>query len=207
MSAIRVLMKTILWSGRMSEPVWRITNGVVNHHFVQVVCINITNIPAIYKLTIYSGISSAAIVGILFVVLLIFVLIVLSVFRMHSKQVNRELRETRIKLSESQRKHSSDVSYAEIKDIYDYLTLTKKSNDYESVDYQDVRDQKRYQLEPHSSTAQPEHLYMCSVKWLSSFILHWRRFPIATTPVTHQMCCKCDTNSRIRHYRDVWSRL
>ena len=164
MSAIRVLMKIILWSGIKLGPVCNITIGVVNDHSVQNQMVCTTNPFAICKLTIYSGIFDAVIVGILILVLVIFVLIVLFVFRMHSKRVNRELRETRIELSDSQRRKSLDVSCADVKDIYDDPNLMRKSTDYESVNYEEVEDEKRYRLEPNSSIDQPEYLYMYSVK-------------------------------------------
>ena len=83
---------------------------------------------------------------------------------MHSKRVNRELRETRIELSDSQRRKFSDVSYADVKDIYDDPNLMRKSTAYESFDYEDISDGPRYQVEPHSSKSQPEYLDMFSVK-------------------------------------------
>ena len=107
-------------------------------------------------MTYNSGISSEAVVDILFVVLVIFVLIVLFVFRMHSKRMNRELRETRIELS---RRKCSD----EVKDIYDDPNLIRKSIAYESVNYSEVEDHNLYQLKQHSDRSQPQYLYIYSV--------------------------------------------
>ena len=57
---------------------------------------------------------------------------------MHSKRVNRELREPRIKLSDSHQMKSSDESYDDVKDIYDDQNLITNSIAYESVNYSEV---------------------------------------------------------------------
>ena len=95
---------------------------------------------------------------------MIFVLIVLYVFRVHSKRVDSQLRETRIEFSDFQRRKYSYVTYADVRDNYDDPNLTNKSNDYEAINYDEVGQQKRYQLELHTRIDQPEYLYMFSAE-------------------------------------------
>ena len=75
------------------------------------------------------------------------------------------MRETRIEFSDTQRRKYSDVTYADVMDNYEDPNLTKKSNDYVAINYDEVGQQKWYQLELHTRIDQPEYLYMFSAKW------------------------------------------
>ena len=106
---------------------------------------------------LFAGITGLGIALILFGVLILFVLIVLFVFRTHSRRVNRELRETREEISGSQRKRYSDEFYADFKsdNIYDNTEVVPKTLDYETVEYDSVSEQPRYQMHPHNNNNRP----------------------------------------------------
>ena len=82
---------------------------------------------------------------------------------MHSNRVNRELRETRIELSESQRRRLSRYSYAEEKNIYEDPDFMTKSTAYAPFEYDEIGDQACYQ-EAMQSRSQPIYLHISSVE-------------------------------------------
>jgi hypothetical protein len=110
--------------------------------------------------------SGFAISGVLFAVLIIFIVIVFLVFRFHSKRVKRELTQTRHEIEETTRKRFSDEVYADVRDsnLYENNEFPRKSMDYELVDYDGVDDMPRYQVGPQKSrTSGPEYLDMLAV--------------------------------------------
>ncbi|CAG2103229.1 unnamed protein product, partial [Medioppia subpectinata] len=116
-------------------------------------------------------ISGFAISGILLAVLVIFVAIVLIVFRQHSKRVKRELRETRNEIEETHRKRFSEEFYQDVDNMYDDggaddFGKARKSMAYESVgdDYETFANDPTGQPHPAPrylmggpSVTQPKH--------------------------------------------------
>ena len=106
--------------------------------------------------------------------------IVLFVFRIYSKRVKHELRETRNELQESARKRFSEEFYADIKEdnFYDNTEEDQKSPCYEDVNcYETVPEPPRYEMGPSpGGRHQPEYLDMFAIKWILFFTKHYNAF-------------------------------